>query len=346
MEVCDSHLHLDYLLQNEKFGGIGWSLKQHMCRYFMSDEGCPYESCDYAHGEAELVARIGLAEEDLVSFSKRHRFPGSDTAEPWWPILRCFVTNCCEREAIEDSLFLMSVNDRLFGGALYCTFGCHPSNYREYDDGFEAAMLKAMAAVGPRAVAWGECGLDYCKNYWDSEEPKERSRMLEVFVRQVKLAVSRGLPLVVHSRDADEDCMAVLREHLPREHKVHIHAFQGSVGFMKEALRAFPNCYFGASGMIIMPFPVEEALEIAKECPLERLLLETDSPYLAWGPRDITAIAKKVARFKGVTRDEVLAAAAANCIYFYGIEAVEAKLGPPKPPVADLQSLVDQSLGA
>merc|ERR1712113_796359 len=161
--------------------------------------------------------------------------------------------------------------------------------------------------------AWGECGLDYCKNYEESLEPAERQRMIDVFARQARLAVVRNLPLVVHSRDAEEDTLAVLKECLPREHRVHVHAYQGKVSMMREALECFPNCMFGVSGLVLLAYPVEGAIEVARHCPLERLLLETDAPYLANGPEDVPRLAKKVAELKGISAAKVMEVTSVNC---------------------------------
>merc|ERR1712187_498036 len=180
-----------------------------------------------------------------------------------------------------------------------------------------ARIIAELEACGPRAVAVGECGLDYCKNYDQSLEPEERKKMIEVFARQARVAAARKLPLVVHSRDAEEDTMQVLRDCLPSDHKVHIHAYQGTVAMMKEALDLMPNCIFGVSGMIMLAYPVESAVEAARHCPLDRLVLETDAPYLATGPGDIPKLAAEVAKIKGVTVEQVLEATSANSERIY-----------------------------
>merc|ERR1712190_251240 len=126
-----------------------------------------------------------------------------------------------------------------------------------------------MESCRARVVAWGECGLDYCKNWAESAEPLERQRMLDVFARQARLALSLRLPLVVHSRQAEADTLQVLLECLPRDHKVHIHAYQGAVSMMLEALKLMPNCIFGASFLVAMG--AEGAVEVVKHCPLDRL---------------------------------------------------------------------------
>lgn len=346
-EYSDAHCHLDYVIQNEKFGNTTWNSKQEYCRWWASGGACPYgDNCDWAHGDEELEARVPLGLSDIQPFVKRHFSHASDTtiADPgnggtgaarYAPVPRSMITNCCELASIADTIFLANKAEEEFGGAVYCTFGCHPQNFRHYDDKMEEQLLAALEACGPRGVAWGECGLDYVKNWWEAEDPQSREHMLSVFARQARLAVTKGLPLVVHSRGADEDTLKVLCECLPREHGVHIHAFQGSVWFMNETLAHLPNSVFGVSSAVTLARPYEEALEIARRCPLDRLVLETDAPYLGWEPLEIPKVAQVVARVKGLCAAQVLAAATANCERFYGIEprrpAAPVVGAPPRP---------------
>jgi len=143
--------------------------------------------------------------------------------------------------------------------------------------------------------------------------------MLDVFGRQARIAVARKLPLIIHSRDAEEDTMQVLKECLPRDHKFHIHAYRGNLSMMTEALELFPNCIFGVSGMILCAYPSEGAIEVARRCPLERLVLETDAPYLSTGSHDIPRIAKRVAKLKGLSPAKVMETTSAVCQRFYGV---------------------------
>jgi len=234
------------------------------------------------------------------------------------PRLSSLITSCCESSALSDNLFLLSrVEHEL--PFLYFTFGCHPSNYREYDDELEGRLLEALKSAGSRAVAWGECGLDYVKQHSDAEDPMKRAAMIDVFARQAKLAVVRRLPLVIHSRDADDDTMRVLRE-MPRSHKVYIHGFQGSVQFMEDVLALLPNSIFGLSAGIAKPYPWEECLEVARRCPLDRLVLESDAPFVAFEPLAVPAMAAAVARVRDVTAGEVLARTTTTCEKFFGIK--------------------------
>uniref|UniRef100_A0A803JPW3 Uncharacterized protein n=1 Tax=Xenopus tropicalis TaxID=8364 RepID=A0A803JPW3_XENTR len=130
-------------------------------------------------------------------------------------------------------------------------FGCHPHFAQYYNDKKQEEILKAMRH--PKAVAYGEMGLDY--SYKCSTEVSVQH---EVFEKQLKLAVSMGKPLVIHCRDADEDLMKIMKKCVPRDYKIHRHCFTGNY---------------------------KEAREAMKQIPLERLIVETDAPYFL--PRQV-----------------------------------------------------------
>lgn len=236
------------------------------------------------------------------------------------PKLEYLIHNCCEEEAIDDARTLAVAGELVLGGGVFCTFGCHPHNYEEYCDDMEMRLLKALKECGNKAVGWGECGLDYFKNFYDVKIPAKRSLMVEVFARQAKVSAKYDLPLVVHTRDAEDDTMKVLKGELPKDHHVHIHAFQGSVKFALEVLELFPNSWIGISGVIAFKFPTPSVVELVKNVPLDRLLLETDAPFLSEEPDEVPRIALAVAKYKGLRAAEVLAATHKNCQRMYKLE--------------------------
>eukprot|EP00928_Gymnodinium_smaydae_P082150 TRINITY_DN65556_c0_g1_i2.p1 TRINITY_DN65556_c0_g1~~TRINITY_DN65556_c0_g1_i2.p1 ORF type:complete len:495 (+),score=43.74 TRINITY_DN65556_c0_g1_i2:51-1487(+) len=332
-ELCgkgysDAHCHLDIYFRNVKNGGVGWDCKQKLCKYWL-DGGCPFgDTCDYAHGEDNLEPRPPLEKKDIEPYlmhyigrrtanNTKTKSIADDSSDG--PILQCLITNCCELETIEDTRVVLEVAQSVCPGTVFVTFGCHPHDYRMYTDELEAAFLSELDTFGSRVVAWGECGLDYCKNYYEATIPLERQRMMDVFARQARLAVKRKLPLVVHSRDAEADTLQVLKDNLPRDFKFHVHAYQGNLSMMNEAINFFPNCVFGVSTMILLANPSEGAVDVARACPLERLVLETDAPYLSNGSQDIPRLARRVAELKGLSPLHVMETASANCQRFYGI---------------------------
>ncbi|KAJ8101416.1 hypothetical protein POJ06DRAFT_251449 [Lipomyces tetrasporus] len=161
-----------------------------------------------------------------------------------------------------------------WGGEYYFTMGCHPHSAKFYNDDVEAEMRRALSH--PRGVAVGECGLDYKK----SQSPHDVQR--KVFARQIDLAVSLDKPLVVHTREAEADTIEILRAHLPREHRMHVHCFTDSVGMAQTLLSEFPNCVIGITGVITYQTleTTTELLKMGGRGLLGRLVLETDGPFM------------------------------------------------------------------
>jgi len=188
---------------------------------------------------------------------------------------------------------------------VYGAFGIHPHHANYYTDQVEERIKECLKH--PRAVAWGECGLDFYKDI------SKREAQMEAFARQIQCAVSLKKPLVIHSRAAEEETLDLLRKHLPKEHPTHLHCFNDGVVYAKKILEEFSNVFFGITGVIT--FADSDRLRgiVRDILPLDRILLETDSPYLA--PKDsyskvnhsgnIPAIAKCIADLKAVSLDEV-----------------------------------------
>lgn len=314
VSYIDAHCHLDSCVLNEKYGDEIWTMKKWLCYRWLAGNCWYGDDCEFAHGEDALVRMPPLQVKDLELLVQRHPHRQQRAG----PHLGWLITNCCEGDAIADTLTLVEAGERFLGGRVLCTFGVHPHMYEEYSDALEAELLRAVERCGPKAVAWGECGLDYYKNHYDAQDKANRSRMVEVFARQARLAAAKKLPLVVHSRDAEDDTMAVLTTWLPREHPLHLHAFQGSSEMVHELLRLLPNAVVGISGAI---FVVRAVKRVAEALPLDRLVLETDAPYLSNEPREIPKIARAVARIKGVSAREVLLASNKNSERVYRLSA-------------------------
>jgi len=224
------------------------------------------------------------------------------------------LTICCDKETYTDTANLINgEHKKLYGG-----FGLHPHNAKEYDDDFEAKLLEAMKF--PRTIAWGECGLDY----YYLHSPKDTQ--CKVFARQIKRAVEVKKPLVVHSRDAEEDTIKILKEHAPKTWPIHVHCFTSSLAMAQTLLQHFTNLYFGFTGAIT--FGNASALrDVVAKIPLQRILLETDSPYMSpepfrghvAHPGHIPLIAAKIAAVKGVSLEEVCKQTRANVKSLYGV---------------------------
>jgi TatD DNase family protein len=203
---------------------------------------------------------------------------------------------------------------------LYATAGVHPHHARDCDDSTIAALREI--AAHPRVVALGECGLDFNRNY--SPHPSQE----KWFVAQLELAAELGKPLFLHSRDAHPRFAEILRN--LRVGKAVAHCFTGE----QAELRAYLDLglYIGITGWICDERRGRHLGALAKEIPQDRLLLETDSPYLT--PRDLHPqpkarrnepahlphILRAVARARGEAPEALAAATTRNAMAFFGIE--------------------------
>jgi TatD DNase family protein len=161
-------------------------------------------------------------------------------------------------------------------GKLFATAGVHPHHATQ----LTAAVLAEIGelALEPQVLAVGECGLDYCRNY----SPHGAQR--EAFHRQLELAARAGKPVFLHQRDAHEDFLAILREHRAELVGGVAHCFTGGAAELECYLEL--GLAIGITGWICDERRGAHLLELVRRIPADRLLLETDGPYLL--PRDIT----------------------------------------------------------
>ena len=187
---------------------------------------------------------------------------------------------------------------------VYCSVGTHPHNAGDETD-VTMEELVALAAH-PKVVAIGEAGLDY---FYDHSP---RAEQQESFRTHIRAAREAGLPLVIHTRDAEDDTAAILREEMAEgPFRAVLHCFSSSVDLARAGLEL--GLYVSFSG--IVTFNKADALRaVAAEVPLDRLLVETDAPYLAPVPRRgkrnepafVVHTLARLAEIKGVT-PEVMA---------------------------------------
>lgn len=154
----------------------------------------------------------------------------------------------------------------------YAALGIHPSNANELTD--EVIDFIREKSKNPKVKAIGEIGLDY---YWEENPPREIQK--KVFRQQMKLAEELNLPVVIHDRDAHGDTLEILKE-FPKVTGV-VHCFSGSVEFARECLKL--GYYIGFTGVVTFK-NAKKILEVAKDVPLDRMLVETDCPYMAPTP--------------------------------------------------------------
>ena len=221
------------------------------------------------------------------------------------------VINCgTDIEESKNSIALSKEYD-----FMYCAVGFHPEEISKATENYIDEIKKL--ASHKKCVAIGEIGLDY---YWVKDNKEEQKR---IFTEQIILANELNLPVIIHSRDAHNDTLDILKKYKP---KGVLHCFSGSVEIMKEVLKL--GMYIGLGGAVTFK-NARVPLEVAKELPLERLLLETDCPYMSpvpmRGKRNqstyISYVAEKIAEVKNLTKEEVLATANNNAFKLFNIDA-------------------------
>ena len=188
---------------------------------------------------------------------------------------------------------------------VYCAIGIHPSDVMELDIEEAIKELKTLYKTSSKIKAIGEIGLD---KYWvKDEEVIEKQK--EFFIRQIKLANELKLPIIIHDRDAHEETLNILKEHKPLYGGV-MHCFSGSVEYLKEILKL--GLYIGLDG----PVTYKNAIvpkEVAAAIPLDKLLVETDSPYLTPTPNRgkinyphyVKFVIDEISRIKSINSREI-----------------------------------------
>ncbi len=215
----------------------------------------------------------------------------------------------CDIESSNDSIKLA-----LKYPFMYAAVGIHPHTAAEVGEGY-LDELEAMSA-NKKVVAIGEIGLDYHYDF------SPRDVQQRVFEEQLILANKLNMPVVIHSREATEDTMRLLEKYKP---KGVLHCYTGSAQTAKEVLKL--DMYIGFTGVVTFK-NARKTLEVIDITPLDRILLETDCPYMAPEPYRgkrstsdmIEKTAETVAQVKGITAQEMIDIASENTKRLFGIE--------------------------
>ena len=194
----------------------------------------------------------------------------------------------------------------------YATVGFHPENLSDITPNYLEEMEKLLQHK--KAVAIGEIGLDY---HWDIPRDLQKRE----FEQQLAFSKDMDMPVVVHDREAHGDTIELLRKYRP---KGLVHCFSGSRELMKEVIRL--GMYISLGGVVTFK-NARQSVEVANEVPLDRLLLETDAPYMAPVPfrgkrcdsSMIIYCAEKIASLKGITTQQLLDITKENALRMYDI---------------------------
>lgn len=211
--------------------------------------------------------------------------------------LQAIINVGCNFEDAEAAIALAEQEPQV-----YAAVALHPEDARKYDPVKWERLVEL--AKHPRVIAIGETGLDY---YWDTATPEEQKVLL---ARHIELAKELKKPLIIHDRDAHRDCFDTLWANGAEAVGGVFHAYSGSVEMMHEAIAH--GFYIGLGGVVTFK-NAKTAKQVAKEVPLDRLLLETDCPYMTpvpfRGKRNepiyTRYVAEEIAKLREISVDDV-----------------------------------------
>ena len=201
---------------------------------------------------------------------------------------------------------------------IYAAVGVHPHDVGELDE-IAIDTLRKLATENKKVVAIGEIGLDY---YYDNS-PREVQK--EWFIKQIELANELKLPIIIHDRDAHGDTFEIIKKYKSPEIGCVLHCYSGNIELAREYVKM--GCYISLSGTVTFKNN-KKTKEVAREIPLDRLFIETDSPYMAptppRGKRNdpslVQFVADTIAVEKGVSYETVCEATKENAKKFFAIK--------------------------
>ncbi|WEN15309.1 TatD family hydrolase [Rhodanobacter sp. AS-Z3] len=210
---------------------------------------------------------------------------------------------------------------------LFATAGVHPHHAIDYDDATDSLLRELAGDPSVRAV--GETGLDYNRNY------SPRDVQLQVFERQLQIAVDLRMPLFLHQRDAHDDFVALLRRYRENIPGAVVHCFTDTGEALRDYLAL--DCHIGITGWICDERRGTHLRELVREIPANRLMIETDAPYLL--PRTVRPqpahrrnepmylkhICEEVARDRGESVEVTAANSTATAVAFFGLGTQDIK---------------------
>ncbi len=215
----------------------------------------------------------------------------------------CAILNCASD--VESAKMSIELSEKY--PFIYAAVGVHPHEAEAVSEDY-ISILRELAKH-EKVVAIGEIGLDYHYDF----SPRDIQR--KVLCEQIELAKELDLPVVLHDREAHGDMYEILEKYAPI--KGVMHCFSGSVELMKQSVKL--GLYIGLGGAVTFK-NARVPLEVAEAVPLDRLLLETDAPYMTPVPyrskrndsKYIELVAEKIAEVRGVTAEDILSAAEEN----------------------------------
>jgi len=199
---------------------------------------------------------------------------------------------------------------------IYCSIGIHPNNVLKNKlENLET--IKSLYKKSNKIIAVGEIGLDYYRN-------NNKEEQIAFLKKQIQIASELSLPIIIHTRDAEDETLKVIKEN-SEKNKFLIHCFSGSLEFAKSLLDC--GCFISLSGIVTF-HNAQNVQEVAKYIPLDRLLVETDSPYLSPDPyrgrtnypKNVFFVAKKIAEIKNTSIENISNHTSSNFYKFFNLK--------------------------
>ena len=218
--------------------------------------------------------------------------------------LKKLLTICTTLQSFEIIKELVKKDDIIFG-----TYGIHPHEAK--NDKISSKLIIDQIKKNEKIIGIGETGLDFYYNHSD------RVDQINSFEEHIKAAIALNIPLIIHSREAEEDMYQILNKFKKDNLKILMHCFTGSKKFAEKLLDL--NAYFSASGIITFKNSID-LQETFRFIPLEKILIETDSPYLAPVPNRgkknepsfIKFTAEKLASIKDISTENLVKTTSLN----------------------------------
>ena len=215
-----------------------------MAKYKIFDTHAHYDSDDFDNDREELIQE--MMENGVIG-----------------------ILNCASSADSLDKTNKLTLDHEIFIGAL----GIHPENADEFNEEIKE-KIKEKIKENDKIVAIGEIGLDY---YWDENPSKEVQK--EAFIEQMKLAEELNLPVIIHDREAHADTLEIIKM-FPKVRGI-VHCFSGSKEFAMQCIKE--GYYIGVTGVVTFK-NAKKVKEVVKAVPVDRLLVETDAPFMAPEP--------------------------------------------------------------
>jgi TatD DNase family protein len=225
-------------------------------------------------------------------------------------LLKAVVFSCANPKDFQKSLDIVSKYPKF----VFLTSGFHPEYIKEFSEKEIEDYFSLIRQNKDKIVAIGECGLDY---HWTKEE-EWREKQKELFIRHINLAKELNLPLVIHSRDAEEDCLEILEDQ--KAERVLMHFFSDK-DLVKRTIK---DGYFISINTLVLQS--KSIRKIMKKTPLERLMTETDAPWLGFGKRNepiaVKQVIEKIAELEKIPFEKLDEATTRNAVGFFGLKNI------------------------